>query len=171
VCACVRVRVRPHVRTQLWICMCQIPKSGLQTLHYNWQRYQTVEVLNYYNVQYLVSRHDQYVLSAAVCKEAELKLSYFLTMVQNNSWILLYNNFAASKTTEKTLKWNAPWYASDTTTQSVKDIQINISESIQIPWIQMAPQILAVINTNETNTITSPSAVLSTTVLNTRLEN
>jgi len=52
----------------------------------------------------LVSGNDQYVVSAAVCKDAELKLSYILTMVQINSWILLYNNFAASKTTEKTLK-------------------------------------------------------------------
>jgi len=35
----------------------------------------------------------------------------------------------------------------------------------------MALQILAVINTKEMNTITSTSAVLSTTVLNTQLEN
>jgi len=35
----------------------------------------------------------------------------------------------------------------------------------------MAPQILAVINTKEMNTITSPSAVLSTIVLNTQIEN
>jgi hypothetical protein len=82
---------------------------------------------------YLVSRHDQYIVSAAVCKDADLQLSYILTMVQNNSWILLYNNFAASKTTEKTSKLNAPWYAPDTTIQRVKDIQINMSKSI---WIQ-----------------------------------
>jgi hypothetical protein len=81
---------------------------------------------------YLVSRHDQYIVSAAACKDAELQLSYILTMVQNNSWILLYNNFPASKTTEKTLKLKAPWYASDTTTQCVKDIQINMSKGIQI---------------------------------------
>jgi hypothetical protein len=35
----------------------------------------------------------------------------------------------------------------------------------------MAPQILAVINTKDMNTITSPIAVLSTMVLNTQLEN
>jgi len=67
-------------------------------------------------IMYLVSRNDQYIVSADVCKDAELQLSYILAMVQNNSWILLYNNFSASKTTEKTLKWNVPWYASDTTT-------------------------------------------------------
>jgi len=57
---------------------------------------------------YPVSRHDQYIVSAAVCKDADLQLSYILTMVQNNSWILLYNNFAASKTTEKNIKIKCP---------------------------------------------------------------
>jgi hypothetical protein len=81
---------------------------------------------------YLVRWQDQYIVSVAVCKDAELQLSYILTMVQNNSWIQLYNNFSALKTTEKTLKLNALWYAPDTTIQCVKDIQINISKSIQI---------------------------------------
>jgi hypothetical protein len=42
-----------------------------------------------------------------------------------------------------------------------------MSKGIQIQWIRLAPQILAVINTKQMNTITSPSAVLSTMVLNT----
>jgi len=39
----------------------------------------------WFTKMYLVSRHDQYIVSAAVCKDAELQLSYILTMVQNNS--------------------------------------------------------------------------------------
>jgi hypothetical protein len=53
----------------------------------------------------------------------------------------------------------------DTTIQCVKEIQINISKSVQIQRIQMPPQILAIINTKEMNAITSPSAVLFTTVM------
>lgn len=57
-------------------------------------------------IMYLVSRNDQYTVPAAVCKDAELQLSYILTILQNNSWILLYNNFATSN--RKNIKMKCP---------------------------------------------------------------
>jgi len=91
VCVCVCVCVCARARARACNCGSACARYQNQDLKHCTTIDKDIKLLKFWiTIMCLVSRHDQYIVSAAVCKDAELQLSYVLTMVQNNSWILLY---------------------------------------------------------------------------------